>query len=289
MSPEQARGLRTVDHRADLWSVGVIAFRCLVGRLPFEGESVGDVLVELCTGPIPIPSLITPGVPPGFDGWVARALSRDVSTRFSSAAELAESLAAVCGVTVRSAYTTGDIPVRSYPEGALGSSSATPVITPSYPSDLMRSSPTLASRESQSPGSAESRTDVPITRTPTLRRGKGSIAALLALALLLIGVGVAAFYLRGTRAGENAATAPSEPSAHPAVPVAAPHETQAPEPPPTLAPSASAGADGPDAGAAPKVPAPASQPRTPKTAVRTPPASASSGKPTPNLDIRLQR
>src|SRR5690606_35451746 len=38
MSPEQARGLRTVDYRSDLWSLGVIAFRCVVGRLPFEGE-----------------------------------------------------------------------------------------------------------------------------------------------------------------------------------------------------------------------------------------------------------
>src|SRR5688572_31325099 len=39
-----------------LFRSGVIAFRCIVGRLPFDGEAVGDVLVNLCTGPIPVPS-----------------------------------------------------------------------------------------------------------------------------------------------------------------------------------------------------------------------------------------
>ena len=56
MSPEQARGLRSVDYRSDLWSVGVIAYRCIMGVLPFEGEAVGDLLVKLCTAPLPIPS-----------------------------------------------------------------------------------------------------------------------------------------------------------------------------------------------------------------------------------------
>ena len=40
MSPEQARGLRSVDHRTDLWALGVITYRCLVGALPFTGEDV---------------------------------------------------------------------------------------------------------------------------------------------------------------------------------------------------------------------------------------------------------
>src|SRR5436190_8923447 len=70
MSPEQARGLRSVDYRSDLWSVGVIAFRCMTGRLPFEGEAVGDVLVKLCTAPLPVPSTYVPDLPPSFDGWL---------------------------------------------------------------------------------------------------------------------------------------------------------------------------------------------------------------------------
>jgi hypothetical protein len=101
MSPEQARGLRSVDHRTDLWSLGVIAYRCLVGALPFKGEAVGDLLVNICTSDAPVPSAIEPGVPPGFDGWVRRALAREPIDRFQSAADLAESLAQVCGIDAK--------------------------------------------------------------------------------------------------------------------------------------------------------------------------------------------
>jgi serine/threonine-protein kinase len=101
MSPEQARGLRTVDHRADLWSVGVIAYRCVVGVLPFKGEAVGDLLVNICTADAPVPSTVVSDVPPGFDGWVRRALARDQGGRFQSAYEIADSLAAVAGLETR--------------------------------------------------------------------------------------------------------------------------------------------------------------------------------------------
>jgi eukaryotic-like serine/threonine-protein kinase len=97
MSPEQARGLRTVDYRTDLWSLGVIAYRCIVGRLPFEGESVGDLLVKICTSPLPVPSAVAPGCPLGFDAWFARALQREPSGRFATAQELAEQLVLACG------------------------------------------------------------------------------------------------------------------------------------------------------------------------------------------------
>jgi serine/threonine-protein kinase len=108
MSPEQARGLRSVDYRTDLWSLGVIAFRCIVGRLPFEGESVGDLLVKICTIPLPIPSEVAPGCPPAFDTWFQRALQRDPSQRFVTAQELAEQLMLACGLALgRQAMASG--------------------------------------------------------------------------------------------------------------------------------------------------------------------------------------
>ncbi len=101
MAPEQARGLRTIDWRADLWSLGVIAYKCVTGVLPFEGESVGDLLVKICTAPPPTPSLTMPGLPPAFDAWFARTMEREPERRFQSATELAEALAIAAGVTVR--------------------------------------------------------------------------------------------------------------------------------------------------------------------------------------------
>jgi serine/threonine-protein kinase len=97
MSPEQARGLRSVDYRTDLWALGVIAYRCLVGSLPFTGEAVGDLLVKICTAPIPVPSQMAPDLPPAFDAWFAKALDRDPERRFTSALEMVEHLGACFG------------------------------------------------------------------------------------------------------------------------------------------------------------------------------------------------
>ncbi len=109
MSPEQARGLRSVDHRTDIWSLGVIAYRCIVGELPFEGEAIGDLLVRLCTEPIRLPSAVRGDVPEGFDAFIERALARDVESRFQTVQELSEALGAVCGLPPRPALGTTDL------------------------------------------------------------------------------------------------------------------------------------------------------------------------------------
>ncbi len=91
MSPEQAEGTKLVDHRTDLWALGVIAFECLAGRRPFESDALGSLLLGICTRPLPVPSAF--GVTlPGFDAWFAKACARDVNERFQSARELATEL-----------------------------------------------------------------------------------------------------------------------------------------------------------------------------------------------------
>ena len=97
MSPEQARGLRSTDWRTDLWSLGVIAYECVTGCLPFEGESVGDLLVKICTSNPPLPSEKVADLPAEFDAWFVRALDRDPLRRFESATDLADSLTRAIG------------------------------------------------------------------------------------------------------------------------------------------------------------------------------------------------
>jgi serine/threonine-protein kinase len=107
MSPEQARGLRTIDHRTDIWSLGVIAFKCATGKLPFDGESVGDLLVKICTSPVPVPSQVMPGLPPGFDAWFSRVMEREPERRFGSVQEMSEALAYAAGITMRQPISGG--------------------------------------------------------------------------------------------------------------------------------------------------------------------------------------
>jgi serine/threonine protein kinase len=100
MSPEQAQGNKTVDHRSDLWSLGVIAFECVTGKRPFYSDGLGDLVLQICIRDIPVPSEMG-SVPVGFDAWFARAVARDPDTRFQSARELTDALREVLGGEAR--------------------------------------------------------------------------------------------------------------------------------------------------------------------------------------------
>src|SRR5262245_24359558 len=63
MSPEQARGLKSVDHRTDLYSLGMVTFMMLTGHPAFTGESFGDILVAICTQPLPTLHQVAPWLP----------------------------------------------------------------------------------------------------------------------------------------------------------------------------------------------------------------------------------
>jgi serine/threonine-protein kinase len=95
MSPEQAEGAKSVDHRSDIWAMGVIAWECLLGVRPFEAETLGGLLLAICARDLPVPSRVG-AVPAGFDAWFARACSRDISRRFATAKEAASELRNVC-------------------------------------------------------------------------------------------------------------------------------------------------------------------------------------------------
>jgi serine/threonine-protein kinase len=99
MSPEQAQGIKGVDSRSDLWSLAVIVFQCVTGRLPFESEALGDLLVKIIVSPIPTPSDVHRGVPAGFDTWWRKAADRNPEGRFQTAKEFATSLEMALGTS----------------------------------------------------------------------------------------------------------------------------------------------------------------------------------------------
>jgi serine/threonine-protein kinase len=94
MSPEQARGKADIDHRSDVWSLAVITFRMVTGKMAFTGEGQGDVIIAIATSDIPVPSQVNPDLLAPIDAFFARALERDRDQRFASAIELATAFAA---------------------------------------------------------------------------------------------------------------------------------------------------------------------------------------------------
>jgi serine/threonine-protein kinase len=70
------------DHRADLYALAVMIFRCLAGRLPFEGTDVVQLYKAVTAGPRPSLCAHRPELPPEVDDWVAQALAIDPSQRF---------------------------------------------------------------------------------------------------------------------------------------------------------------------------------------------------------------
>ena len=96
MSPEQARGLKTIDHRTDLYSLGLVAYTMLTGNLAFSSESFGDLLLQICTAPLPSLRANAPWLPPSVEAWFMRACAREPQDRFASAQELGDALKAAC-------------------------------------------------------------------------------------------------------------------------------------------------------------------------------------------------
>lgn len=176
MSPEQARGRTDVDARSDLWSLGVIAYECLLGSRPFDGPTLGDLILKICAEPLPVPSAVG-AVPYGFDGWFAHALQRDPNARFQSATEMSEALRAIVGGT------------QSLPPPSLAAPAVTPQAAPAWTSQ---------------PHSLAA---------PPKKSGLVLSLAIGALAIALLGIaGVAAlvFWPRG----EDAATTAAQPNKH---------------------------------------------------------------------------
>ena len=92
MSPEALTASAPVSKASDIWSLGACAFSAVCGRVPFEGDAIGDVVLKVCAAPMPVPSQIQSGLPKAFDAWFERACSRDPKKRFTSVVELSDAL-----------------------------------------------------------------------------------------------------------------------------------------------------------------------------------------------------
>lgn len=132
MSPEQAQALPDIDGRTDLFSLGAILYESLTGAPPHTGRAYESVLVSICTKDAPPLRERVPMVPEALASVVHRALARDRSERYQSAAELYADLTAA---TPRDPTARQD--VLSEPELALTTDPTTPILAETAPSPIV--------------------------------------------------------------------------------------------------------------------------------------------------------
>ncbi|GAA1152061.1 Stk1 family PASTA domain-containing Ser/Thr kinase [Streptomyces hebeiensis] len=114
LSPEQALG-RGVDARSDLYSVGIMLFQLLTGRLPFEADSALAIAYAHVQEEPPTPSSVNRAITPAVDALVARALKKNPNERFPSAEAMRDECERVLGAT---GQTAAPVIVQGLPQNS---------------------------------------------------------------------------------------------------------------------------------------------------------------------------
>ena len=198
LSPEQARGEKTVDNRSDIYAAGCLLYELLVGQPPFQGDSPVSVAYQHVREiPVP-PSYLDPEITPAMDAITLKALAKAPADRYQTAREMRDDI---------SRLLTGQQPTAQL--------MPTQVVEPTIPVQPLRpvaspiSSPSSAARAATGPQRAVDLADEEQPDQPRRRIGAGVV--ILVLALVLAG-GLAGGYVLFWNQG-----APS-PSASPSLP-----------------------------------------------------------------------
>ena len=94
MSPEQIKGY-PLNHKTDLYSLGVLMFQLLTGRLPFRANNQATLIYKILNAEAPAVTALNPGLPQGLDAILKKALEKDLYNRYKHGADFAKELAAV--------------------------------------------------------------------------------------------------------------------------------------------------------------------------------------------------
>ena len=118
MAPEQMKSGRSADPRSDVWSIGVVIYQLLTGRLPFAGESYADLVLKVGLEP---PEPLQIALPPGLAEVILRCLEKDPKQRHQNVGELARLLAPYASDPISAAQSANRAVRTLLQRGAQGS------------------------------------------------------------------------------------------------------------------------------------------------------------------------
>jgi len=193
MSPEQVLG-RPVDHRSDIFSLGLVLYEMIAGVHPFSGNDVHQIMYQVCNGTAPPPSAANPAVTRALDMIVARALEKDVAARYQDAAAMANDLRA-CLPEVAGKGPAPAVPRARAAAGESTIAAATIVMPIAGMHVLTRFDCDAALKRLAEPKGEDRRLMSPINEPPPLLQRWLSDGALMTAAVLVIAAGVAAAYI----------------------------------------------------------------------------------------------
>lgn len=308
MSPEQARG-GTVDHRSDVYALGVLLYQATTGQVPFQASTFNELLFKIVLEPAPPPQHFAPDMDPDFAAIIQRSMAREAPHRFQSCAEFKDAL--LSWVAARPALAAGApgllqaavaqrpqtqaLPAMPPPGHASSHNITPPTLPPGVATPLPglgphASQPNIPPAHTPSGSSWASASNagqgVPVPQTastwadasgaaPPRRSSKGMTIALAAVGVLVLGGGAAAWILLGSGAPGPSSAGPTA-----AQTAAAPSQTATPVEPATTSTTSDTAAPAESAAppvesAAPPVesaaPAPSAVATAPVTATYRPP------------------
>ncbi len=190
MSPEQARGDKNLDHRVDIYAIGVIMYEALTKARPFEGDSYNEIMFKILTKPFTSPCSLNQSIPVEVEQVILKAMSRDPVERYENAIEMREELkqaAFGAGISVNTprvtqAHTAAAVPVESGPFTPTQMNAAS---TPSPAGMTPANTPSPLSVSARSTGSTT--LEIPLKKEQLKKVAIGlAIALVVVLALIFL-------------------------------------------------------------------------------------------------------